>query len=187
RHTFDWTIRSPRHIRDNLGVECVGELPHTSRRRESGRVDEVAKYPHSRYSDSLRKARTEISLAETSRPIKLLGLTAVSNDSSKSSVASNLATLYARSGLKTLVIDADVRRPTMTTRLLGPSGALDKPCQDPVRLNIVRAPGRPFDVLPSSVVDARRLLSPSNMEAFLLELTTRDLAASELAAYDIFI
>ncbi|TIN30639.1 MAG: ATPase [Mesorhizobium sp.] len=187
RHTFDWTIRSPRHIRDNLGVECVGELPHTSRRRESGRVDEVAKYPHSRYSDSLRKARTEISLAETSRPIKLLGLTAVSNDSSKSSVASNLATLYARSGLKTLVIDADVRRPTMTTRLLGPSGALDKPCQDPVRLNIVRAPGRPFDVLPSSVVDARRLLSPSNMEAFLLELTTRDLAAYELAAYDIVI
>ena len=31
RHTFDWTIRSPRHIRDNLGVECVGELPPTSR------------------------------------------------------------------------------------------------------------------------------------------------------------
>lgn len=186
RHTFDWTIRSPRHIRD-LGVECVGELPPTSRGWESGRVDEVAKYPHSRYSQSLRKARTEISLAETSRPIKLLGLTAVSNDSSKSSVASNLATLYSRSGLKTLVIDADVRRSTMTTRLLGPSGAFDRPCQDPVRLNIVRAPGRPFDVLPSSVVGARHLLAPGNMEAFLLELTASDLAAYELAAYDIVI
>ncbi|MFD1981409.1 GumC family protein [Mesorhizobium newzealandense] len=187
RHTFDWTIRSPRHIRDNLGVECVGELPPTSWRRESDHLDEVTKYPHSRYSHSLRNARTEISLAETSRPIKLLGLTAVSNDRSKSSVASNLATLYSMSGLKTLVIDADVRRSTMTTRLLGPSGALDKPCQDPVRLNIVRAPGRPFDVLPSSVVDARHLLAPSNMEAFLSELTARDLAAYELAAYDIVI
>ena len=187
RHTFDWTIRSARLIRENLGVECVGELPPTTKRRESGHLDEVARYPHSRYSHSLRKVRTEISLAETSRPIKLLGLTAVSNDSSKSSVASNLATLYSMSGLKTLVIDADIRRPTLTTRLLGPSGALDKPCQDPVRLNIVRAPGRPFDLLPSSVVDARHLLSPSNMEAFLLDLTARDLAAYELAAYDIVI
>ncbi|MBB6408693.1 GumC family protein [Mesorhizobium sangaii] len=187
RHTFDWTIRSARLIRENLGVECVGELPPTTRRRESGHLDEVARYPHSRYSHSLRKVRTEISLAETSRPIKLLGLTAVSNDSSKSSVASNLATLYSMSGLKTLVIDADIRRPTLTTRLLGPSGALDKPCQDPVRLNIVRAPGRPFDLLPSSVVDARHLLAPSNMEAFLLDLTARDLAAYELAAYDIVI
>ncbi|WP_245330956.1 GumC family protein [Mesorhizobium sophorae] len=187
RHTFDWTIRSARLIRENLGVECVGELPPTTRRRESGHLDEVARYPHSRYSHSLRKVRTEISLAETSRPIKLLGLTAVSNDSSKSSVASNLATLYSMSGLKTLVIDADIRRPTLTTRLLGPSGALDKPCQDPVRLNIVRAPGRPFDLLPSSVVDAGHLLSPSNMEAFLLDLTARDLAAYELAAYDIVI
>jgi Mrp family chromosome partitioning ATPase len=147
----------------------------------------VARYPHSRYSHSLRKARTEISLAETSRPIKFLGLTAASNDSSKSAVASNLATLYSMSGLKTLVIDADVRQPTMTTRLLGPSGALGKPCQDPIRLNIVRAPGRPFDVLPSSVVDAKHLLAPRNMETLLSELTDCDLAAYELAAYDIVI
>jgi len=187
RHTLDWTVRSPRHIRDNLGVECVGELPLASWRMESGHVDEVVRHPHSRYSHSLRKARTEISLAATSRPIRFLGLTAVSNDSSKSSVASNLATLYSMSGLKTLVIDADIRRPAMTSRLLGPSVVRDKPREDLVRLNIVRAPGRPFDILPSSVVDARHLLAPGNMEAFLAELTDCDLAAYELAAYDIVI
>ncbi|MER9952272.1 GNVR domain-containing protein [Mesorhizobium sp. M0047] len=185
RHAFDWSIRSPRQIRDTLGVECVGELPPIGRR--SGLVDEVARSPQSRYSHSLRKVRTEISLAETSRPIKFLGLTAVSNDSSKSSVASNLATLYSMSGLKTLVIDADIRRPIMTTRLLGQFGALEQPCQDPVRLNIVRAPGRPFDILSSSIVDARHLLAPSKIEAFLSELTASDLAANNLAAYDIVI
>ncbi|MGX5851096.1 GumC family protein [Mesorhizobium sp. PL10] len=187
RQTFDWTVTSPRHIRDDVGVECLGELPSTSRRRETGHVDEVARYPHSQYSYSLRKARTEIGLAETSRPIRFLGLTAVSNDSSKSSIASNLATLYSMSGLKTLVIDADVRRPIMTRRLLGSSSALGRSCEDPVRLNIVRAPGRPFDILPSSVVDAKHLLTPGKMEAFLLELTDCDLAAYELAAYDIVI
>ena len=91
------------------------------------------------------------------------------------------------SGLKTLVIDADIRRPAMTSRLLGPSVVRDKPREDLVRLNIVRAPGRPFDILPSSVVDARHLLAPGNMEAFLAELTDCDLAAYELAAYDIVI
>ena len=186
RHTFDATIRSPRHIRDNLGVECIGELPPTSWGGESGHVDEVVRYPHSQYSHSLRKARTEISLAETSHPIKFLGLTAVSNHSSKSSVASNLASLYAMSGLKTLVIDADIRA-AMTTRLLGPSRALDKPFQDPVRLNIVRAPGRPFDILPGSVVDEKQLLAPGRMKTLLAELTTSDLAACQLAAYDIVI
>ncbi|WP_394886084.1 GumC family protein (plasmid) [Mesorhizobium sp. AaZ16] len=175
RHTFDWTIRSPRHIRDILGIECVGELPPTSRWRESGHVDEVVRHPHSRYSHSLRKARTEISLAETNHPIKYLGITAVSNDSPKSSVVSNLATLYSMSGLKTLVIDADVHHPALTSRLLG-NGVQEKSCQDPLKLNIVHAPGRPFDLLPSSVVDARNLLGPKTMEAFLSD-----------ASYDIVI
>ncbi|NGO52915.1 Wzz/FepE/Etk N-terminal domain-containing protein [Allomesorhizobium camelthorni] len=179
RHTFDWTIRSPRHIRDNLGIECVGELPPTAKWRESGHVDEVVRHPHSRYSHSLRKARTEISLAETNHPIKFLGITAVSNDSPKSSVVSNLATLYSMSGLKTLVIDADVHHPALTTRLLG-HGVNEKPCQEPVKLNIVHAPGRPFDMLPSSVVDARNLLAPRTMQAFLSELVSYDIVIVDL-------
>ncbi|CDX36099.1 CPSC/CAPB subfamily ATPase [Mesorhizobium sp. ORS 3359] len=187
RHSFDWTIRSPRHIRDNLGIECVGELPPTSKRREFGNVDEVTRHPWSLYSQSLRKARTEISLAETSNPMKFLGLTAVSNNSQKSAVASNLATLYSMSGLKTLVIDADVRRPTTTTRLIGRPDGLGMECQNPVRYNIVRALGRHFDVLSSFVVDSRDLLVPRNMQAFLSEVTAGDPAAHELAAYDIVI
>jgi uncharacterized protein involved in exopolysaccharide biosynthesis/Mrp family chromosome partitioning ATPase len=179
RHTFDWTIRSPRHIRDNLGIECVGELPPTSRWKESGHVDEVVRHPHSRYSHSLRKARTEITLAETNHPIKFLGITAVSNDSPKSSVVSNLATLYSMSGLKTLVIDADVHHPALTTRLLG-HGVNEKPCQEPVKLNIAHAPGRPFDMLPSSVVDAKNLLAARTMQAFLSELVSYDIVIVDL-------
>ena len=185
RHSFDWTIRSPRHIRDNLGIECVGELPPTSKHREFGNVDEVVRHPWSRYSQSLRKARTEISLAETNHPVKFLGLTAVSNNSQKSSVVSNLATLYTMSGLKTLVIDADVRRPTITTRLLGCPDVEGMECQGPVRHNIIRALGRRFDVLSSSVVDAKRLLVPRNMQAFLSEVSADDPAAYDIVIVDL--
>ncbi|TPI24038.1 ATPase [Mesorhizobium sp. B3-2-1] len=187
RHTLDWTVRSPRHIRENLGIECVGELPLTSKRMESGHVDEVKRHPYSRYSQCLRKARAEISLAETNHQVKFLGLTAVSNGSPKSSVASNLATLYSMSGLKTLVIDADVRRSVTTIRLLGRSVAYDRLCQDPIRLSIVRAPGRSFDLLRSSVVEGTDLLMPRNMEAFLSEVTAFALADHELGAYDVVI
>ncbi|PBC08745.1 GNVR domain-containing protein [Mesorhizobium sp. WSM3859] len=187
RHSFDWSVRSPRHIRDNLGIECIGELPYTFKHREFGNVDEVARHPWSRYSQSLRKTRTEISLAETNHPVRYLGLTAVSNNSQKSSVVSNLATLYSMSGLKTLVIDADVRRSTITTRLVGRSEILGEECMEPVRLNIVRGLGRRFDVLSSSVVDAKNLLVPRNMQAFLSEISSDDPATDELAAYDIVI
>jgi Mrp family chromosome partitioning ATPase len=90
------------------------------------------------------------------------------------------------SGLKTLVIDADIRS-TMTSRLLGPLRAYGKPCQDPIRLNIVPAPGRPFDLLPSSAVDEKHLLVPGKMKALFAELAAVDLAANQLAAYDIVI
>ena len=187
RHSFDWTIRSPQQIRDNLALECVGELPPTSRRNEFGPVDEVARRPRSRYSQSLRKVRTEIGLAETNHPVKFLGVTAVSNNNQKSSIVSNLATLYSMAGLKTLVVDADVRRSTMTVRLLGRLDAQRTGSENPARLNIIRAPGRPFDVLPSSEVDARNLLAPRSMQAFLSELGASEVAGYELAAYDIVI
>lgn len=183
RHMFDRTVGSARQIRENLGVECVGELPRIGKRRETGIVDEVLRKPHSPYSGSLRKARTEISLAETDHPIRFLGMTAASDGGSKSSVVSNLASLYSMSGLKTLVIDADVQH-ALTTRLLGPSGIRGEPCQDPVRLNIASCPGRSFDLLPGSAVDARKLLAQKNMEAFLSDLTACDLPAY---AYDIVI
>ncbi|MBZ9743493.1 MULTISPECIES: GumC family protein [unclassified Mesorhizobium] len=187
RHSFDWTIRSPRQIRDNLGLECVGELAPTSKRREFGNVDEVTRHPWSRYSQGLRKVRTEISLAQTNHPVRFLGLTAVSNNRQKSSVVSNLATLYSMSGLKTLVIDADVRRSTVTTQLLGRSHAEGKECQDAFQHNVSRALGRRFDVLSSSVVDAKGLLVPRNMQAFLSQLGAEDPTADELPAYDIVI
>lgn len=176
RHSLDWTVRSPRHIRDNLGIDCVGELPPASSRQEFGDIDDVARRPWSRYSQSLRKARTEISLAETNHPVRFLGLTAVSNNSQKSTVATNLATLYAMSGLKTLVIDADLRRPTFPNRLPDHSGMPGKEGKALVRLDIIRKPGR-FDVLSSSTVDARNLLLPKNMQAFLSELNTDGAAA----------
>lgn len=182
RHTFDTTIRSPRHIRDSLGLECVGELPPAARLNRAGRGDEVARKPHSAYSHSLRKARTEISLAETSRPVRYLGLTSTSSGGSKTVIASNLATLYAMSGLRTLVVDATLQNPTNPRRLTPPPGDEAIPIQHSASLNGITVPGRAFDVLPASVVDEKNLLSPRAMQLFLSELVAYDMVIVDLPA-----
>jgi len=181
RHSFDWTVRSAQQIRDSLDVECVGELPAAGRKEYMAPVDEVARAPGSRYSQSLRKARAEISLAETDRPVKLLGITAVSDSRQKSSIVSNLATLYATAGLKTLVVDADVDKSFLTLRLLGRVYPADlSPPQ------IMQAPERPFDVLPAWAVKAWNLRKRNNMQAFLADLGASEVAGCE-RAYDIVI
>lgn len=188
RHTFDWTIRSPAHIRDNIGLECIGELPPIGKWHRSASIDEVVRYPHSGYSHNLRNARTEISLAETDQPIRFLGITAISNDSPKTVIASNLAALYAMSGLKTLVIDADIQQAALSTRLLsqtgGHKGAAGEPLQEALELNIIKAPGRSFDLLPAAVVDAGNLVAPRSMQAFLSGLSTYDMVIVDLPAFE---
>jgi Mrp family chromosome partitioning ATPase len=84
-------------------------------------------------------------------------------------------------GLKTLVVDADVEKSFLTKRLLGRMVSAE-----PAALRIVHASERPFDVLPSSVVEAWNLRTPKNMEAFLADLGASDVAGCELA-YDIVI
>lgn len=186
RHTFDWTIRSPAHIRD-IGLECIGELPPIGKWHSTSNIDEVVRYPHSRYSHHLRNARTEISLAETDYPIRCLGITALANDSPKTVIASNLAALYAMSGLKTLVIDADVERATMSNRLLGEadgqSGAVKEPLQHIPELNIIGVPGRSFDLLSAAVVDSSNLVAQPIIQAFLSDLSSYDMVIVDLPAF----
>ena len=107
RHTLDRSVRSPRQVREDLGLECIGELPAVSGRRGGfARLDEVARSPQSRFSESLRSVKTAISLADSGHPIRSIGVTSALPGEGKSLCASNLAMLYVRYGMRTLVIDA---------------------------------------------------------------------------------
>jgi uncharacterized protein involved in exopolysaccharide biosynthesis/Mrp family chromosome partitioning ATPase len=182
RHTFDWTIRSPRQIHEHLGLECVGELPPTGRRQLPRRPDEVASAPQSRFSQAVRRVQTAISLSDTVHPIRCLGVTAAMRGDMKSTFVSNLATLYAMSGLRTLVIDADLHHPELTARMLGSASFDDKrpKCMDPISVNIITAPGRLFDILPVWVVEEKNLLAPRTLQALLSDLQSYDIVIVDL-------
>ncbi|TCN31270.1 polysaccharide biosynthesis tyrosine autokinase [Sinorhizobium americanum] len=182
RHTLDRTIRTPRQIRDELGLNCVGELPAARILGGFGQLDDVLRHPKSPFSLSLRSIRAAISLADVAHPLRCIGVTSVSPGDGKSTVASNLAALYAVSGVRTLVIDADIFHSALTNRLLYARASAGENL-DNIKEQIRFVPGPQFDLLPSHVSAAHRLITPKHMEALIDELESYEAIIVDLPPF----
>lgn len=67
--------------------------------------------PSSVIAEQYRKIRTNIDLSNIDTPIKTIAITSSMGAEGKSITAINLATVYAQSENKTLIIDLDLRKP----------------------------------------------------------------------------
>jgi exopolysaccharide transport family protein len=74
----------------------------------------VAAMPLSRFSESIRKLRSGIRMADVDDPPKLIQLTSTVPNEGKTTIALALAFSAAVSGLKVLVIDADLRHSSVS-------------------------------------------------------------------------
>jgi uncharacterized protein involved in exopolysaccharide biosynthesis/Mrp family chromosome partitioning ATPase len=182
RLTQDRTLRSMRQIQENLGLECLGELPPAAWRRGFGRLDEVARSPRSTYADSLRRVMTAISLADVTQPVRTMGVTSALPGEGKSTCASNLATLYTKAGLRTLVVDADFIHSTLSTKLLTPrTGSVDIDGGEEKVSRLVRPSTLGgFDILPSADLEARRLMAPKGLQTLWADLPGYDMIIVDL-------
>lgn len=72
----------------------------------------VEKQPKSPISEQFRTIRTNIMYSSIDTDIKTVVFTSASPGAGKSTMAANVAIAYAQSGKRTLLIDADLRRPT---------------------------------------------------------------------------
>ncbi|TPL79599.1 hypothetical protein FJ950_27595 [Mesorhizobium sp. B2-3-14] len=183
RNMFDKTIRSPRQVREGLGLECMGELPPFGRRGRGGRTDEVTNSPYSPLSHSLRRVKTAISLAGGARPMKWLGITSTAEDEDKCLTAINLASLYSMSGKRVLLLDANSSRPDLTRMLLTALPAAGERAAGPITSSIVSVPNRKFDLLPCLSSSAGELLVPQAMHGALAELQSYDIVIVVLPSF----
>lgn len=124
-------------IRAVLGLRPLGYLPLVGARKEraqparpeDGGTEEgdvipfermtriVLDAPGSAFAETLRHARLASDMMLHGRESRVIGIVSALPQEGKSTVAINFAALLAASGKRTLLIDADLRRPSLTAML----------------------------------------------------------------------
>lgn len=69
--------------------------------------------PNSRVSEQFRTLRTNIQFSMVDKKLKSLAVLSASTSAGKSTVAANLAVIFALQGNQVLLVDCDLRRPTV--------------------------------------------------------------------------
>jgi capsular exopolysaccharide synthesis family protein len=153
--TLDDRFRSPEDIRRQLGIPVLAMVRALEPTGEVGiRAVHTFANPNGVESEAFRTLRTTLNLFEDSTQ-RIVASSTEPGDG-KTTVMANLCVAFAQSGKRTLLIDADMRRPGMTTLLAfkGPRGLSTilrdvQPIAECAAQN-VRPSGAPnLDVIPS--------------------------------------
>ena len=81
----------------------------------------VNKMPQSLSAESYRSIRTSIKYSSVDNPIKTIVITSSNSSEGKSTVAGNLAFSLSQNGSRTLLIDCDLRKPSVHKKFLIPN------------------------------------------------------------------
>jgi polysaccharide biosynthesis transport protein len=112
-HMLDESVGSQEHIESLLGLRFLGYVARIGARTEQERGLESLLNPHSAASESFRSLRTGVGLHPQNSQYKVIAGTCANSGEGKSLVMSNLAIVCAQAGSRTLLVDADLRRPTV--------------------------------------------------------------------------
>ncbi len=113
--TYDWLdqrIRSVEEVQQLLGLNVLTVVPTMPEDNQTVAGRAVEQAPSTDVAEAFRSLRTAIYFGGTSANTKTILITSPSPGDGKSTSASNLAIAMAQAGQRTLLIDADLRRPT---------------------------------------------------------------------------
>ena len=144
REVFDGRVfLTSRSVQSRLHIACIGLLPKVQGRKRIGwwakkaqggeatrtlvRGDRgiswtVVDDPLSRFSEGVRSIKMAIDLENRRRSSKVIGLTSSAPNEGKSTVALAVGQLIARNGASVIVVDCDLRNPSLT-RSVAPNAA----------------------------------------------------------------
>jgi len=191
--SMDHTLRDPEAIARHLQTEVLGSLPvvkawrgHLPGKNEGNQPRELfglSKGLASSYEEAIRTLRDSILLPSAERRPRTLLMTSATPREGKSTTAVHLAVVHSQQKRKTLLIDADLRRPSIY-QYLGVSN-------DKGLSNVVNGDMEWRDALQSSEALPWLTVLPagpaSRRAADGLGTTLKDLFASAVKEYDLII
>ena len=123
RDMLDNTVHSPMEIEERLEASTLGIIPfaaenaqHASDKKDKKAFLGFQEDSHSSFSEAFRTIRTGIMLTALDNPYKMIGVTSSVPNEGKTTISVNLASVMGQMK-KTLLIDADMRRPSLAISL----------------------------------------------------------------------
>jgi succinoglycan biosynthesis transport protein ExoP len=187
---LDNTVRTTEQAQLISGFAPLGMIPLGSRTTREGAsakrlviatskeaVELVTQVrPHSQMAESYRALRTSLLLSNLGAPPKVIMITSALPQEGKTTTSINCAVVLAQKGIRVLLIDADLRRPSIHKTLgMGPRSGLSNVLTGSATLQqtITRSPVLPnLAVLPAGTPppNPAELLASTNMRDVLEEL-----------------
>jgi succinoglycan biosynthesis transport protein ExoP len=116
RDSLDRRIRAPRDAHDEIGLPILGRIG-TAALGSSGLVGNGSGSLDPADLEAFRMLRTNLSFFGPEKPLRSVLVTSGVPGEGKSTVATSLASAAAAAGQRTLLVECDLRRPTLAQRL----------------------------------------------------------------------
>ncbi len=104
---LDTTLHTAKQIETTTGLSALGKIP-SARRRRAGFFN-----GNSPQAEAFRHLRTKVFALDTETPFRTLLVTSAEPREGKSTIVANLASAIAQSGRRVVVVDGDMRLPTL--------------------------------------------------------------------------
>lgn len=107
------TVRDPDDIADAVDLPTLGTIVRDGFARSGSHGLTALTQPRSPTTEAYRSLRTNLEFASLEKPLRTLLVTSSGPEDGKTDTAANLAIVFAQAGWRVMLIDADLRKPSV--------------------------------------------------------------------------
>jgi capsular exopolysaccharide synthesis family protein len=178
---LDDSIKTPEDVERLLELPLIGYIAEMQLNGKGDSQVYVSRQPRSPVSEAFRSLRTNLEFSAVDKPLRTILVTGAEAGDGKTTIAANLAAIFAQGGKRVLLMDCDLRRPRVH-RFLGIQNrvGLTDLFRDGLGVEAVTyqwsdANSKAMSVITSGSLppNPAELLGSQKMNAILAELTSR--------------
>jgi polysaccharide biosynthesis transport protein len=113
RESLDNRVHSADELRARLGLPLLGQVPKPDRRLAQAQQLATLSEPTGSDTEAFRMLKTNLDISQLDHDVGSIVITSTTRDEGRSTTAANLAVILARSGRHVILLDLDLRHPSI--------------------------------------------------------------------------